>query len=57
MGIQVKSVTDENYVKTPGASLLSKFQGGWLQMKPLFTSPYCYRLILIGMIQFGATIG
>ncbi|XP_011300580.1 synaptic vesicle glycoprotein 2B isoform X2 [Fopius arisanus] len=53
----VKCVTDESYVKTQETTLLNKFQGGWLQMKPLFTSPYSYRLILIGMIQFGATIG
>ena len=54
---QVKCVTDNIFVEDTPKTLLESLNGGWLQIKPLFHSRYAYRLLLIGAIQFGATVG
>ncbi|KAK0095031.1 hypothetical protein PV326_009372, partial [Microctonus aethiopoides] len=53
----ITTVRDEDFVGKESTSFIQNFNGGWQQMKPLFKSPYVLRLILIGFIQFGGTIG
>ncbi|XP_043269117.1 synaptic vesicle glycoprotein 2B-like isoform X2 [Venturia canescens] len=53
----VKSLENEVLVKDKSKSLMESLSGGWQQIKPLFNSHYVFRLILIGAIQFGGTVG
>ncbi|KAK0183427.1 hypothetical protein PV327_001471 [Microctonus hyperodae] len=53
----ITTLRDEDFVGKESTSFMQNFNGGWQQMKPLFKSPYILRLILIGLIQFGGTIG
>lgn len=53
----IKSLLDECSVKSSGESLRDKLHTSCKQMKPLFLPPNVFKLILISMIQLGATIG
>ncbi|XP_044018646.1 synaptic vesicle glycoprotein 2B-like isoform X2 [Aphidius gifuensis] len=54
----ITKLSDEDFIKNQGnQSLYENLHDGWKQMKQLFLKPYVYRLILIGCIQFGGTIG
>nr|XP_012141523.1 PREDICTED: synaptic vesicle glycoprotein 2C-like isoform X1 [Megachile rotundata] len=53
----IKDLEDEYSVETCSNSLKDKLHSGWLQIKPLFSSPNIFKLIAISLIQLGATIG
>ncbi|XP_014475721.1 PREDICTED: synaptic vesicle glycoprotein 2B [Dinoponera quadriceps] len=54
----IKSLEDEYYVKSSGErDLRDKLHTCWKRIKPLFFPPSVFKLILISMIQLGATTG
>ncbi|XP_034948242.1 synaptic vesicle glycoprotein 2B-like isoform X2 [Chelonus insularis] len=53
----VTHLRDEDFVKNHGKTLYECFVSGCRQMKPLFKPPFIMKLILIGSIQLGGTIG
>ncbi|XP_011647547.1 synaptic vesicle glycoprotein 2B-like isoform X1 [Pogonomyrmex barbatus] len=53
----IKSLGDEYSVESTGERMQDKLHTCWKQMKPLFLRPNIFKLILISMIQLGATIG
>ncbi|XP_011161791.1 synaptic vesicle glycoprotein 2B isoform X2 [Solenopsis invicta] len=53
----IKSLEDEYSVESCGERMQDKLRNCWKQTKPLFLRPNVFRLILISMIQLGATIG
>ena len=54
---QVKDIEDEYSVKSTRDNIKDELRSCWQQIKPLFLSPNIFKLIAIGMIQLGATIG
>ena len=54
---QVKDIEDEYSVESVSDNIKDKLRSCWQQIKPLFLSPNIFKLIAIGMIQLGATIG
>ncbi|XP_066590146.1 synaptic vesicle glycoprotein 2B-like isoform X3 [Prorops nasuta] len=48
---------DDQAIVTTGKTLLDKIDCCWQQIKPLFLPPNISKLIIISLIQFGATIG
>ncbi|XP_036148694.1 synaptic vesicle glycoprotein 2C isoform X4 [Monomorium pharaonis] len=53
----IKSLENEFSVESSGEHIRDKLQNCWKQIKPIFVRPTVFRLILISMIQLGATIG
>lgn len=53
----IKDLEDELSVKATGDSLKEKLHCCWQQMKPLFVPPNIFKLIVVSLIQLGATIG
>ncbi|XP_067209319.1 synaptic vesicle glycoprotein 2B-like isoform X2 [Linepithema humile] len=53
----IKSLKDEYTVKSSAGNLQSEAHNCWKKVKPLFLPPNIFRLLLISMIQLGATIG
>ncbi|CAD1469208.1 unnamed protein product, partial [Heterotrigona itama] len=53
----VKDIEDEYSVESASDNIKDKLRSCWQQIKPLFLSPNIFKLIAIGMIQLGATIG
>ncbi|XP_026824630.1 synaptic vesicle glycoprotein 2C isoform X1 [Ooceraea biroi] len=53
----IKSLQDEYSIKSSGETLRDKLHTSCKQIKPLFLPPNVFKLILISMIQLGATIG
>ncbi|XP_033319766.1 synaptic vesicle glycoprotein 2C-like isoform X2 [Bombus bifarius] len=54
----IKDIDDEYSVELASNSKIKdKLRSCWQQIKPLFLSPNIFKLIAIGMIQLGATIG
>lgn len=58
LDFQIKDIDDEYSVELESNSKIKdKLRSCWQQIKPLFLSPNIFKLIAIGMIQLGATIG
>ncbi|KAG5311058.1 SV2B protein, partial [Acromyrmex insinuator] len=53
----IKSLEDEYSIESCGERIQDKLKNCSKLIKPLFLRPNVFRLILISMIQFGATIG
>ncbi|XP_076231040.1 synaptic vesicle glycoprotein 2B [Calliopsis andreniformis] len=53
----IKDLEEEYSVETLNDSVKEKLRSCWLQIKPLFLTPNIFNLIIIGLIQLGATIG
>ncbi|XP_078036354.1 synaptic vesicle glycoprotein 2B isoform X2 [Augochlora pura] len=54
----IKDLADEfDCVESPADNIKAKLQSCCQQIKPLFIPPNIYKLIAIGLIQLGATIG
>ncbi|OAD61788.1 Synaptic vesicle glycoprotein 2C, partial [Eufriesea mexicana] len=53
----IKDLEEEYSVESASDSIKDKLRSCWQQIKPLFLSPNIFKLIAIGMIQLGATIG
>ncbi|XP_011067732.1 PREDICTED: synaptic vesicle glycoprotein 2B-like isoform X3 [Acromyrmex echinatior] len=53
----IKSLEDEYSIESCGERIQDKLKNCCKLIKPLFLRPNVFRLILISMIQFGATIG
>ncbi|XP_071554295.1 synaptic vesicle glycoprotein 2B isoform X2 [Temnothorax nylanderi] len=53
----IKSLEDEYSVESCGERIQDKLKNCWKRIKPLFLRSNIFRLILISMIQLGATIG
>ncbi|XP_011872585.1 PREDICTED: synaptic vesicle glycoprotein 2B-like isoform X2 [Vollenhovia emeryi] len=53
----IKSLEDEYSVESCEERIQDKLKNCLKQMKPLFVRPNIFRLILVSMIQLGATIG
>ncbi|XP_011700162.1 PREDICTED: synaptic vesicle glycoprotein 2B-like isoform X2 [Wasmannia auropunctata] len=53
----IKSLEDEYSVESCGERIQDKLHNCWKLIKPLFLRPNVFRLILISMVQLGATIG
>ncbi|KAF3430718.1 hypothetical protein E2986_09690 [Frieseomelitta varia] len=54
---QIKDIEDEYSVKSARDNIKDELRSCWQQIRPLFLSPNIFKLIAIGMIQLGATIG
>ncbi|CAL7938600.1 unnamed protein product [Xylocopa violacea] len=53
----VKDLEDEYSVESSSDNVKDKLHSCWQQIRPLFLSPNIFKLIAIGLIQLGATIG
>ncbi|XP_018392665.1 PREDICTED: synaptic vesicle glycoprotein 2B-like isoform X1 [Cyphomyrmex costatus] len=53
----IKSLEDEYSIESCGERIQDKLKNCYKLIKPLFLRPNVFRLILISMIQLGATIG
>ncbi|XP_043507973.1 synaptic vesicle glycoprotein 2B-like isoform X2 [Frieseomelitta varia] len=53
----IKDIEDEYSVKSARDNIKDELRSCWQQIRPLFLSPNIFKLIAIGMIQLGATIG
>ncbi|CAK9823778.1 Synaptic vesicle glycoprotein 2B [Anthophora retusa] len=53
----IKDLEDEYFVETSNNNVKDKIRSCWQQIKPLFLSPNIVKLVAIGLIQLGATIG
>ncbi|KAL2733928.1 synaptic vesicle glycoprotein 2B-like isoform X4 [Vespula squamosa] len=53
----VKDLEDEYSIKSSGDKWKEKILSSWEQIKPLFLPPNVFNLIVISLIQLGATIG
>ncbi|KAG7204447.1 hypothetical protein KM043_004883 [Ampulex compressa] len=53
----IKDLEDEYSVKATSEGVLDKIHCCWQQIKPLFVPPDIFKLLIISLIQLGATIG
>ncbi|XP_034181240.2 synaptic vesicle glycoprotein 2B isoform X1 [Osmia lignaria lignaria] len=53
----IKDLEEEYSVETCSNTVKDKLRSGWMQIKPLFVSPNICKLVIISLIQLGATIG
>ncbi|XP_076761727.1 synaptic vesicle glycoprotein 2B [Xylocopa sonorina] len=53
----VKDLEEEYSVESSSDTVKDKLRSCWQQIRPLFLSPNIFKLIAIGLIQLGATIG
>ncbi|XP_047348212.1 synaptic vesicle glycoprotein 2B-like isoform X3 [Vespa velutina] len=53
----IKDLEDEYSIKLPGDKWKEKILSSWEQIKPLFLPPNVFNLVVISLIQLGATIG
>ncbi|XP_043489592.1 synaptic vesicle glycoprotein 2B-like [Polistes fuscatus] len=53
----IRDLEEEYSVKSTGDKWKEKLQSSWAQIKPLFLPPNVFKLIVISLIQLGATIG
>lgn len=54
---QIKALEDEYSVTSSGERLRDKLHTCWKRIEPLFLPPNVFKLVLISMIQLGATTG
>lgn len=55
--LQIKDLEEEYSVEALSDSVADKLRSCWQQIRPLFVQPNIFKLIAIGLIQLGATIG
>ncbi|KZC12040.1 Synaptic vesicle glycoprotein 2C, partial [Dufourea novaeangliae] len=53
----IKDLEDEYFIQGSTDTVKDKLRSCWQQIQPLFVPPSIYKLIAIGLIQLGATIG